>query len=103
MLSALKPGRVKPSASWLHDLGEHKKRNTERMKAHLAADPKPMDFYSALGAIRGVLADNPEIYVVNEGANTLDIGRNVIDSNRQVAVAVPMTVGFLAIVIDCQL
>jgi len=31
------------------------------------------------GAINGVLADKPEIYVVNEGANTLDIGRNVID------------------------
>jgi oxalyl-CoA decarboxylase len=82
LVSALKPGRVKPSASWLHDLGEHKKRNTERMKAHLAADPKPMDFYSALGAIRGVLADNPGIYVVNEGANTLDIARNVIDMHE---------------------
>jgi oxalyl-CoA decarboxylase len=26
-----------------------------------------------------VLADKPEIYIVNEGANTLDIARNVID------------------------
>jgi oxalyl-CoA decarboxylase len=79
LLAALKPGRVKPSASWLNDLAEHKKRNTERMKAHLAADPKPMDFYSALASIRGVLADHPQVYVVNEGANTLDIARNVID------------------------
>jgi oxalyl-CoA decarboxylase len=79
LLAALKPGRVKPSASWLNDLAEHKKRNTERMKAHLAANPEPMDFYSALGAIRRVLAGNPEVYVVNEGANTLDIARNVID------------------------
>lgn len=79
LLSGLKPGRVKPSASWLQDLAEHKKRNTDRMKAHLAANPKPMDFYSALAAIRGVLVDNPEVYVVNEGANTLDTGRNVID------------------------
>jgi oxalyl-CoA decarboxylase len=38
-----------------------------------------MDFYSALGAIKGVLADKPEVYVVNEGANTLDTARNVID------------------------
>lgn len=38
-----------------------------------------MDFYSALGAIRGVLADKPEVYLVNEGANTLDMARNVID------------------------
>ena len=33
----------------------------------------------ALAAIRGVLADHPQVYVVNEGANTLDIARNVID------------------------
>ena len=49
------------------------------MAAHLDANPNPMDFYSALRAIRDVLADKPEIYVVNEGANTLDFGRNVID------------------------
>jgi oxalyl-CoA decarboxylase len=49
------------------------------MATHLAANPDPMDFYSALGAIKGVLADKPEVYLVNEGANTLDIARNVID------------------------
>src|SRR3989475_11845209 len=49
------------------------------MAARLAANPDPMDFYSALGVIKRVLADKPEVYVVNEGANTLDIGRNVID------------------------
>jgi oxalyl-CoA decarboxylase len=38
-----------------------------------------MDFHSALAAIRDVLAQNPETYLVNEGANTLDIARNVID------------------------
>jgi len=59
--------------------GQHKQHNTEHMAARLAANPVPMDFYSALGAIKGVLADKPEIYLVNEGANTLDIARNVID------------------------
>jgi oxalyl-CoA decarboxylase len=49
------------------------------MTTLLAANPKPMDFYSALGAIRGVLADQSEVYLVNEGANTLDMARNVID------------------------
>ena len=49
------------------------------MATHLAARPEPMDFYSALGAIKGVLADKPEVYLANEGANTLDIARNVID------------------------
>jgi oxalyl-CoA decarboxylase len=79
LLSGLKSGQVKPSASWLRDLAERKKQNAERMKAHLSANPKSMDFYSALGAIRGVLADKPEVYLVNEGANALDITRNVIE------------------------
>jgi oxalyl-CoA decarboxylase len=38
-----------------------------------------MDFYSALAAIKAVLADHHDVYLVNEGANALDITRNVID------------------------
>src|SRR5271163_1276644 len=57
------------------------KRQTEREfhSAAGAAHADPMGFYGALGAIKEVLADKPEIYLVNEGANTLDITRNVID------------------------
>ena len=79
LLAMLKPGQIEPRAAWLAALAEHKQHNQERMAARLAANPDPMDFYSALGAIKSVLADKPEVYVVNEGANTLDIGRNVID------------------------
>jgi oxalyl-CoA decarboxylase len=79
LLAALKPGRIRLSSSWLDQLARQKARNVERMATRLAANPSPMDFYSALGAIRDVLADKPDIYVVNEGANTLDIARNVID------------------------
>jgi oxalyl-CoA decarboxylase len=38
-----------------------------------------MQFYGALRAIRDVLHTYPQAYVVNEGANTLDFARNVID------------------------
>jgi len=79
LLAMLKPGQIRVPSAWLDQLAQHKQRNQERMASRLAANPDPMDFYSALGAINGVLADKPEIYVVNEGANTLDIGRNVID------------------------
>jgi oxalyl-CoA decarboxylase len=79
MLAALKPGQIRPGAAWLDDLAQHKRKNAEHMAARLAANPQPMEFYGALGAIKGVLADKPEIYLVNEGANTLDIARNVID------------------------
>src|SRR5207237_9929909 len=73
------PGQTRPRAAWPAALAQHKQHNRERMATHLAANSDPMDFYSALGAIKGVLADKPEVYVVNEGANTLDIARNVID------------------------
>jgi oxalyl-CoA decarboxylase len=81
-LAELKPGQIQPKAAWLDAIAERKQRNTERMAAQLNATPNPMDFHSALRAIRDVLADKPNIYLVNEGANTLDIGRNIIDMHE---------------------
>jgi oxalyl-CoA decarboxylase len=81
-LAVLKPGQIRPRAAWLDAIAERKQHNTERMAAHLNATPNPMDFYSALRAIRDVLADRPGIYVVNEGANTLDFGRDIIDMHQ---------------------
>jgi len=79
LLGMLEPGRVRPRSAWLDELAQQKQHNAKRMAAHLAANPDPMDFYSALGVIKDVLADQPKVYLVNEGANTLDIARNVID------------------------
>src|ERR1700731_3371262 len=81
-LALLKPGQIQPKAAWLDAIAERKQHNTERMAAHLNASPNPMNFYSALRAIRDVLADRPDLYVVNEGANTLDFGRDIIDMHQ---------------------
>jgi oxalyl-CoA decarboxylase len=78
LLEAVK-GRIKPRAAWLEAIEKHKQRNIERMQANLNANRSPMDFHGAMRAIRDVLADKPDVYVVNEGANTLDFGRNIID------------------------
>jgi oxalyl-CoA decarboxylase len=66
-------------AAWTAELAERRSRNTEKMHRRLADDPHPMRFYNALRAVRGVLRRHPEVYLVNEGANALDITRNVID------------------------
>src|SRR5256712_2424143 len=79
LLARLKPGQIPPRAAWLDELAQPKRHNRTRMAAPPAAHPRPRDFYSTLGPIKGVLADKPEVYLVNEGANTLDIARNVID------------------------
>ena len=78
-LAALKPNQIQPSAEWLEEIAQRKKINIERMAARLNADPNPMNFSSALRAVRAALVDRPDVYVVNDGANTLDFARNIID------------------------
>ncbi|QGZ54884.1 oxalyl-CoA decarboxylase [Paraburkholderia acidiphila] len=69
----------KPPAEWLAAVAERKNKNLEKMAATLAKSPSPMNFHSALRAIRDVLKTRPDINVVNEGANTLDYARSIID------------------------
>jgi oxalyl-CoA decarboxylase len=70
-----------PSA-WIDELSAHKRENIAKMAARLAADHSPMGFYGALRAVRDVVAEHPATYVVNEGANTLDLTRDVIDMHE---------------------
>jgi oxalyl-CoA decarboxylase len=69
-------------AAWLDELDTRRARNTAGMQKRLAENPAPMRFYNALRAVRDVLAERPDVYVVNEGANALDTTRNVIDMQR---------------------
>jgi oxalyl-CoA decarboxylase len=80
--AALKSGQIKHQAAWIDEIGKRKQQNVERMAARLNADPSPMNFSSALRAVRNALATQPDVYVVNEGANTLDFGRNIIDMHQ---------------------
>ena len=80
--AALKPGQIKRQAAWTDEIGKRKQQNVERMAARLNADPSPMNFSSALRAVRNALATQPDVYIVNEGANTLDFGRNIIDMDK---------------------
>ena len=75
-------GEIKRQAAWVDEIGKRKQQNIERMAARLNADPSPMNFSSALRAVRNALATQPDVYVVNEGANTLDFGRTIIDMDK---------------------
>ncbi|MGF6757562.1 oxalyl-CoA decarboxylase [Paraburkholderia sp. GAS42] len=70
---------TKPSIEWTGAITERKSTNLAKMAATLAKNPSPMNFHSALRAIRDVLKTRPDINVVNEGANTLDYARSIID------------------------
>jgi oxalyl-CoA decarboxylase len=38
-----------------------------------------MDYHGALGALRTIIKERPDAILVNEGANTLDLARGIID------------------------
>jgi oxalyl-CoA decarboxylase len=79
LLDGVSTHQIVASSQWTGELADRRAANDAKMCRRLAEDPHPMRFYNALGAIRSVLQSNPEVYVVNEGANALDLGRNVID------------------------
>lgn len=79
LCDALAVHPIAAPTDWTAELADRRARNDAKMRERLAEDPRPMRFYNALGAIRAVLRDNRDVYVVNEGANALDLARNVID------------------------
>jgi oxalyl-CoA decarboxylase len=72
-------GQIMAARRWRDKLGAYSAQNVAKMSQRLSADPHPMQFYGALRAIRDVIRAYPQAYIVNEGANTLDFARNVID------------------------
>jgi oxalyl-CoA decarboxylase len=72
-------GIARPDQEWLGPIAERKEQNMAKMATQLSRDVAPMNFHTALGAIREVLKQHPDINLVNEGANTLDYARSIID------------------------
>ena len=68
-----------PPAAWVNAVTAKKEENIAKMAPRLMNNSVPMDFYGALGALRTVIEERPDAILVNEGANTLDLARGVID------------------------
>jgi oxalyl-CoA decarboxylase len=68
-----------PPADWISAVNAKKEENIAKMAPRLMKNTAPMDFHSALGALRTVIKERPAAILVNEGANTLDLARGVID------------------------
>lgn len=64
---------------WRDELAARRELNAASMNARLDEDPRPMRFYNALKPIRDFIRANPHVYLVNEGANALDVTRNVVE------------------------
>ena len=68
-----------PPADWISAVNARKEENIAKMGSRLMKNTAPMDFHSALGALRNIIKERPDAILVNEGANTLDLARGVID------------------------
>ncbi len=66
-------------AEWTSEVKEKVDSNVERMAPRLQNNNVPMDYHGALGALRRIIKDRPDTVLVNEGANTLDFARSIID------------------------
>jgi oxalyl-CoA decarboxylase len=79
MNSAIGVGWGKPPADWTGAIAERKDKNLTKMAENLAKDSNPMTFQTALSVIRDTIKARPDAILVNEGANTLDFCRSIVD------------------------
>ncbi|MDE6089631.1 MAG: oxalyl-CoA decarboxylase [Duncaniella sp.] len=81
ILSEMKGKKMAADPAWLTSLqAESKEKNAKfetRLKDALTATP--MTHWSAIAAIKPVLESNPDVILINEGANTLDDTRDSVD------------------------
>ena len=71
-----------PPADWIDAIRSKVETNIARMAPKLMNNNVPMDYHGALGALRTIIKDRPDAILVNEGANTLDFARSIIDMSK---------------------
>jgi len=66
-------------ADWIKTVASKRDDNVAKMAPRLMNNNSPMDYHGALGVLRTIVKERPGAILVNEGANTLDLARGVID------------------------
>jgi oxalyl-CoA decarboxylase len=79
LLAGMGSGWAKAPSEWTSTVFDRRDKNVAKMAETLAKNPPVMNFQSALAAIRDIVKANPEAMLVNEGANTLDFTRSIVD------------------------
>ncbi|MGY3446579.1 MULTISPECIES: oxalyl-CoA decarboxylase [unclassified Bradyrhizobium] len=69
-------------SDWLATIAKKRDDNVAKMAPKLMSNASPMDYHGALGALRAIIAERPDTIFVNEGANTLDLARGVVDMHK---------------------
>jgi oxalyl-CoA decarboxylase len=68
-----------PPADWIKTVTTKRDENVAKMAPRLMNNNSPMDYHGALGVLRTIVKERPDAILVNEGANTLDLARGIID------------------------
>ncbi|MGE0618875.1 MAG: oxalyl-CoA decarboxylase [Afipia sp.] len=68
-----------PPADWIKTVQTKRDDNVAKMAPRLMNNNSPMDYHGALGVLRTIIKERPDAILVNEGANTLDLARGIID------------------------
>ena len=81
MLAALKDQKLAMDPAWVPSLQAITKEKDAKFAARLAANATavPMNHWTALAAIKPIYEANPDVVLINEGANTLDDTRDTLD------------------------
>ena len=72
----------KAPADWMAAVSKKREENVAKMAPRLMNNNVPMDYHGALGVLRTIVKERPDAILVNEGANTLDLARGIIDMYR---------------------
>jgi oxalyl-CoA decarboxylase len=71
-----------PPTEWTKAVKAKREENVAKMAPRLMNNNSPMDYHGALGVLRTIIKERPDAILVNEGANTLDLARGIIDMYR---------------------
>lgn len=81
ILASLKGKTMQADPQWLASLQAESKVKNEKFAQRLAsaANTVPMTHWTALSVVKPILESNPDVILINEGANTLDDTRDSVD------------------------
>ncbi|MCB1479150.1 MAG: oxalyl-CoA decarboxylase [Tepidamorphaceae bacterium] len=82
LLDAIGSNWQKPPEEWTGAVSSKVKANVEKMAPRLRNNNSPMDYQGSLGVMKELIAQNPDVVLVNEGANALDQARSIIDIHK---------------------
>ncbi len=81
MLAKLDSCKMSVDPEWIKAIQAHTVVANEKFAARLKenATAMPMNHWTALSAIKPIIESNPDVILINEGANTLDDTRDALD------------------------